>query len=165
MYCSFPFFSTIQCNWWITGAIAIAWREIYFYDIGCFLQTIARVVSTYCCLLLIIVSMWSITYHFLLSLPKWVGKTSHCLSFSIIYGFLLIDLNPKQWSTRKLKLLWSLFTIYASCSSFFPVLEIRDTLRQFSENICSEDDLRATIFGTFVVKFLPCLPLLGFSNI
>ena len=31
--------------------------------------------------------------------------------------------------------------------------------------ICSEDDLRSRIFGTFVVKFLACLPLLGFSNI
>ena len=37
--------------------------------------------------------------------------------------------------------------------------------RQFSENICSEDYLRSRIFGTFVVKFLACLPLLGFSNI
>ena len=35
----------------------------------------------------------------------------------------------------------------------------------FGENICSEDDLRTRIFGTFVVKFLACLPLLGFSNI
>ena len=35
----------------------------------------------------------------------------------------------------------------------------------FQENICSEDDLRTRIFGTFVVKFLACLPLLGFSNI
>ena len=25
-------------------------------------------------------------------------------------------------------------------------------------NICSEDDLRSRIFGTFVVKFLACLP-------
>ena len=39
------------------------------------------------------------------------------------------------------------------------------TQRQFSANICSEDDLRPRIFGTFVVKFLACLPLLGFSNI
>ena len=39
------------------------------------------------------------------------------------------------------------------------------TQRQFLENICSEDDLRSRIFGTFVVKFLACLPLLGFSNI
>ena len=35
----------------------------------------------------------------------------------------------------------------------------------FQENICSEDDLRSRIFGAFVVKFLACLPLLGFSNI
>ena len=42
---------------------------------------------------------------------------------------------------------------------------IRGTQRQFSENICSEDDLRSRIFGTFFVKFLTCLPHLGFSNI
>ena len=40
----------------------------------------------------------------------------------------------------------------------------RGTQRQFSENICSEDEWRSRIFGTFVVKFLACLPLLGFSN-
>ena len=34
----------------------------------------------------------------------------------------------------------------------------------FGKNICSEDDFRSRIFGTFVVKFLACLPLLGFSN-
>ena len=41
----------------------------------------------------------------------------------------------------------------------------RGTQPQFSGNICSEDDLRSRIFGTFVVTFLACLPLLGFSNI
>ena len=35
----------------------------------------------------------------------------------------------------------------------------------FRKNICSEDDLSSRIFETFVVKFLACLPLLGFSNI
>ena len=35
----------------------------------------------------------------------------------------------------------------------------------FREKICSEDDLRSRIFGAFVVTFLACLPLLGFSNI
>ena len=35
----------------------------------------------------------------------------------------------------------------------------------FRENICSEDDLRSRIFGAFVVKFLACLLLLGFSSI
>ena len=41
----------------------------------------------------------------------------------------------------------------------------RGTQRQFLEIIFSEDDLRSRIFGTFVVKFFACLPLLGFSNI
>ena len=35
----------------------------------------------------------------------------------------------------------------------------------FRGNICSEDNLRSRIFGTFVVKFLASLLLLGFSNI
>ena len=39
------------------------------------------------------------------------------------------------------------------------------TQSQFSENICSEEDLRSRIFETFVAKFLAFLPLLGFSNI
>ena len=39
---------------------------------------------------------------------------------------------------------------------------VRGTQRQFSENICLKDDLRSRVFGTFVVKFLACLPLLGF---
>ena len=30
----------------------------------------------------------------------------------------------------------------------------------FRKNICSEDDFRSRIFGSFVVKFLACLPLL-----
>ena len=41
----------------------------------------------------------------------------------------------------------------------------RGTQRQFSENNCSEDDLRSRIFGTFVERFLACLPLLRSSNI
>ena len=39
---------------------------------------------------------------------------------------------------------------------------IRGTQRQFLENICSEEDFKSRIFGTIVVKFLVCLPLLGF---
>ena len=35
----------------------------------------------------------------------------------------------------------------------------------FRKNICSQDDLRSRIFETFVVKFLACLPRIGFSNI
>ena len=48
---------------------------------------------------------------------------------------------------------------------FCMAFNVRGTQRQFSENICSEDDLRSRIFGTFFVKFLASLPLLGFSNI
>ena len=55
------------------------------------------------------------------------------------------------------------FPLFEARYSGMPI--IRGTQRQFSENICSEDDLTSRIFGTFVVKFLACLPLLGFSNI
>ena len=52
-----------------------------------------------------------------------------------------------------------------SLSARFCFDKLRGTQRQFSENICSEDDLRSRIFGTFVVKFLAYEPVLGFSNI
>ena len=41
----------------------------------------------------------------------------------------------------------------------------RGTQRQFLENMCSKEDLRSRIFGTSIVKFLACVPLLGFSNV
>ena len=50
-------------------------------------------------------------------------------------------------------------------SLIYSCLKDRGTQRQFLENICSDDELRSRIFGTFVVIFLACLPLLGFSNI
>ena len=50
-------------------------------------------------------------------------------------------------------------------SSYFPPFHfliyslLRGTQRQFSENICSEDDLRSRNFGTlFCLKFLVCMP-------
>ena len=45
------------------------------------------------------------------------------------------------------------------------VYTVRGTQRQRLENIGLEDELRSRLFGTFIVKFLACLPLLGFSNI
>ena len=50
-------------------------------------------------------------------------------------------------------------------SLFVPTGIFSGTQRRFSENTCSEDDLRSGIFGTFVAKFIACLPLLGFSKI
>ena len=44
---------------------------------------------------------------------------------------------------------------------FISPYNFRDTQRQFLENICSEDDLRSRIFGTFVFKFLACLHCLS----
>ena len=48
---------------------------------------------------------------------------------------------------------------------FWHDFEQPDTQSQFSENVGLEDDLRSRIFGTFVVKFVACLPVLEFSNI
>ena len=45
------------------------------------------------------------------------------------------------------------------------IIEIRLVDASGTQNICSEDDLRSRIFGTLVVKFIACLPLLGFSNV
>ena len=53
-----------------------------------------------------------------------------------------------------------LFLLFRSCCPQFRLgPQNRGTQRQFSESICSEDDLRSRIFRTFVVKFLACLPL------
>ena len=70
----------------------------------------------------------------------------------------IIDWNPNVLSPIQLKnYSEAVFNKGAALSS--------GTQRQFLENTCSEGDLRSRIFGTFVVKFLVCLPLLGFSNI
>ena len=56
--------------------------------------------------------------------------------------------------------------VCAVCNyGFFGCCSIRSTQREFLENICLEEELRSKIFGTFVVKFLACLPILEFSNI
>ena len=54
----------------------------------------------------------------------------------------------------------SIFILKGFCHVLFGGIQ-----PQFLENICSKDDLRFRIFGTLAVKFLACLPLLGFSNI
>ena len=91
----------------------------------------------------------------------WTYRYSPLLEFnsSKIRQYLT---NWARWN--KSKEVWSRanqFTFYVS----FPLPSSRGTQRQFSENICLEDNLRSTIFGTFVENFLACLPLLGFSNI
>ena len=70
------------------------------------------------------------------------------------YLILFCNLFIKNSKIQKLKVKLSITGSFS-----------RGTQRQFSENIGSEDDLRSRIFGTFVVKSLACLPLLGFSNV
>ena len=78
-----------------------------------------------------------------------------------------------HYSATPLNSFQSTWTFNQRRSSQFPLetgptvtqWESRGTQSQFSENTCSEDDWRSRIFGTFIVKFLACLPLLGFSNI
>ena len=74
---------------------------------------------------------------------------------------VMIDSEMSQ--EQKVDMICSIIRII---SLSFPLafINLRGTQRQFLENICSEDDLRYRIFGTFVVKFLACPPLLGFSN-
>ena len=66
---------------------------------------------------------------------------------------------------------WAVLSCGIACyavqsgSNFWGMWMKQDTQSQFSENICSEDDLKSRIFGTFVVKFPACLHLLGFSKI
>ena len=57
-----------------------------------------------------------------------------------------------------------LFT--AVSSSNFAIIDCIDsgrTQRLFSESICSEDGLKSQIYGTFVVEFHACLPILAWS--
>ena len=106
------------------------------------------------------------------------------LWFSCSKGASLSDISAKVWhpfisfplaviSSTLRPILWP--CQMHTNMSIFPTLKYIANLEKvplsgapndnFRENICSEDDLRSRIFGTFVVKFLACLPLLGFSNI
>ena len=57
------------------------------------------------------------------------------------------------------------FIVISQFSHLHSGLSQNRSLARGTENIFSEDNLRSRIFGSFVVKFLARLPLLGFSNI
>ena len=79
----------------------------------------------------------------------------------------LEEFNSEQiiMPKRNIRLKNLLFAKSFGLASVFVILFSGAPNGNFRENICSEDELRTRIFGTFVVKFLACLPLLGFSNI
>ena len=66
---------------------------------------------------------------------------------------------------RSMTNLFSFLLPLCAFVNFGLLIFLRGTQRQFLENICSEDDLRSRIFGTFVVKYFACLPPLSCSNI
>ena len=85
-------------------------------------------------------------------------------NISNIYILKIVNFEVQRVTAINILLTVSIHNLLMENSlSFCQIL--RGTQRQFSENICSEDDLTSGIFGTFVVIFLACRPLLGFSNI
>ena len=87
----------------------------------------------------------SFKYSFFLRIVKdWNSLPNHLFTDEI---------NSNKFKKRLKKMDEDLLTQYTT-----------GTQPQFSNNICWEDDLRCRIFGTFFVKFLACLPLLGFST-
>ena len=78
----------------------------------------------------------------------------------LINWLVMTQLTHKKQSTRKQS-----GDIYSEHFESENGIMTRAPNGNFRENICSEDGLRTRIFGAFVVKFLACLPLLGFSNI
>ena len=118
----------------------------------------------------------------LTSQERWqVADLKHLKTSDI---FSLPRINTKDFPYIKGKINWSTGINYSSVNldgpkSFFVASRLIEEVNQFfkntgdtagapndnfRENICSEDDLRSKIFGIFFVKFLACLPLLGFLN-
>ena len=105
------------------------------------------------------------------SLKRWIHGVSEFIALIPAVQFvkrwwifskeLYVRLNKRI--RKSLSCVHCLLQVLSLCR-FAHLPQVRGTQRQFLENICSEDDLRSRIFGTFVVKFLACLPLLGFSN-
>ena len=96
-----------------------------------------------------------------------------CLSFvsgvQFLFLFFFCDfsnlfLGPATYCALKcLPVIYFASIICESLSVLSLLPCCRGTQRQFSENICSEEDLRSRTFGTFVVKVRACLPVQGFS--
>ena len=120
---------------------------------------------------------WSHTWAMSLSIPKCKTlnisrKKSPSNRKYYLDGTLLTTASGKkdlgititdilQWSQHRDIIIspWEQ-TVILTLSAESAETSVRGTRRQFLEKICSEDDLRSKIFGTVVVKFLACLPLL-----
>ena len=102
--------------------------------------------------------------------PKDVDKYDVKCSFELLYRDLikldlpLTDENHDQLKSKLKNISYSYIYSY-DFSKQKNILSKQGHPTSIFGNICSEDDLRPRIFGTFVLKLLACLPLLGFSNI
>ena len=102
-----------------------------------------------------------VAFNHLLQLQKlhWRKMSAHALLKMTRDLFRVMSLAPRRKCPRNVvQMRDAMVALFGNDGSGAPN-------GNFRENICSEDDLRTRIFGTFVVKFLACLPLLGFSNI
>ena len=108
-------------------------------------------------------AFYQVTFHDLLKLKHFSLKSVNVEGNNWLRGHLF----PFLATVMMFKLL-KMSSVSSPFKQKAPTMSthcVRSTQRQFSENICSKDDLRSRIFGAFVVKFLACLPLPGFSNI
>ena len=99
------------------------------------------------------------------SIKKPTGWNSFLKAVAVSIKFLHLN----YFAASMIKIL-PIALFWREAYAFLPRLPMSHFLQgapndNFRKNICSEDDLRSRIFETFVVKFLACLPLLGFSNI
>ena len=137
-----------------------------------------RVISSYQCHFLYACRMCLLIYFHYVALSKLSQSSAlHCFTFPAVKLFFSVSFfntcadgqegvvwQPAAISLRRLS--WTLtFRRSRQANSVSPNVLSGAPNGNFRKNICSEDDLRSRIFGTFVVKFLACLPLLGFSNI
>ena len=72
---------------------------------------------------------------------------------ALIASIITFSKKKKNWKKK----------CYPRPSTWYPRPR-HGTLDPRQKDRLSEDDLRSRIVGTFVVKFLACLPLLGFSS-
>ena len=89
---------------------------------------------------------------------RWKGRWASCIRFNVRVVMAAIKILKVRNKKEEYSVLYFTSKSRPQKSGAPNVI--------FRENICSEGELRPRIFGTFVVKFLACLPgLLGFLNI
>ena len=95
----------------------------------------------------------------------WVYSFTALIVAFICWNFFIVFFAQRQPKTRQTNPIFDIKTFHKKCFLLYMYPSWQGHPTSIFGKYCSEDVLRSTIFGTFVVKFLACLPLLGFSNI